>query len=96
VTGAARRPGDRSLDELNAIIDRMEELGQHAEDAAARVSDAVGATGAQAQARLVAAIGDVLEVTTERSRLAHRAHRLIRDMRQDAVAPQRVPDLPKK
>jgi hypothetical protein len=38
------------------------------------------------QAELVAAIGDVIEIVTERSNLAHEAYRLITALRRDEAA----------
>ena len=63
----------------------MDSLGAAAEDAAARITKALGgslttaSTGSQRE--LIAAIGDVIEIVTERSRLAHEAHRVISEMR---------------
>ena len=63
----------------------MEALGRDAEDAAARVTEllstSLDATMAEQREKLLMAIGDVIEIVTERSRLAHNAHRLISDIR---------------
>ena len=68
--------------ELERVIDRMEELGRQAEDAKARVTDAIPACQTPAPA-LVEAIGDVIEIVTERTRLAHEARRLMIQLRAD-------------
>jgi hypothetical protein len=67
------------------LIERMDDLGAAAEDAAARITSALGGSLAAAatgkQAELVRAIGDVIDIVTERSRLAHEAHRVITEIR---------------
>jgi hypothetical protein len=60
----------------------MEDLGRAAEDAQARVTAALPECRGEAP-KLADAIGDVIEVVTERSRLAHEAHRLMRQLRDD-------------
>ena len=78
-------PRADALSVLEQLIDRMETLGRDAEDAADRVTSALGGSFAPGQNRdqqqLVAAIGDVIEIATERSKLAHEAHRVITDLR---------------
>ena len=79
-----RRQTAASLEALERLIDRMNQLGADAEDAAARVTKALGGTLAAAdgpQQDLVTAMGDVIDIVTERSRLAHEAHRLIVEIR---------------
>ena len=75
--------------DLEQLIKRMEQLGGNAEDAAARVNDALARSlpriAAEDGRALVSAIGDVIDIVTERSLLAHEAHRLIRDLRRDAL-----------
>ena len=70
---------------LEMLIERMDDLGAAAEDAAARITSALGGNLAAAatgkQAELVRAIGDVIDIVTERSRLAHEAHRVITEIR---------------
>jgi hypothetical protein len=51
------------LRELLQIIEEMEEKGMEAENAAARLNEA---------------LGDMLTVAADRSRLAHRAHKLLK------------------
>ena len=53
------------LRDLLQMIEEMEEKGMEAENAAARLNDAVG---------------DMLAVAADRSRLAHRAHKLLKDV----------------
>ena len=80
-----RRQTADFLVQLERLIERMNDLGAQAEDAAARVARAVGgsldATLNAGQHELVSAIGDVIEIVTERSKLAHEAHRLITEFR---------------
>jgi hypothetical protein len=80
-----RRATANVLAQLEQLIERMDGLGVAAEDAAGRVTAALGGNIAAAaqgdQHALVTAIGDVIEIVTERSRLAHEAHRLISDIR---------------
>ncbi len=80
-----RRQAAEALSALEQLIERMDALGEDAEDAAERVTHALGGTLAQSQnanqQQLVAAIGDVIEIVTERSRLAHEAHRMISALR---------------
>jgi hypothetical protein len=80
-----RRQTAESLARLERLIEQMESLGVAAEDAAARITNALGGsvTAAPNSERrdLVSAIGDVIEIVTERSKLAHEAHRLIVEMR---------------
>jgi hypothetical protein len=62
----------------------MEALGKDAEDAAARVTELLSTridTAVAERENLLMAIGDVIEIVTERSRLAHNAHRLISEIR---------------
>ena len=68
-----------SLERLAQLIERMDNLGVAAEDAAARVTEALAQTLSTADNRteLTTAIGDVIDIVTERSHLAHEAHRLI-------------------
>ena len=79
-----RRGTAGSLARLQMLIERMDDLGGAAEDAAARITSALGASLAAAapgkEAELVRAIGDVIDIVTERSRLAHEAHRLITEI----------------
>ncbi len=79
-----RRTAD-ALATLQRLIEEMEVLGREAEDAAARVTQALGgklrASSNPEQQQLLAAIGDVIDVVSERSRLAHQAYRLISDIR---------------
>lgn len=60
-------------------------MERQAEDTAARMTDALGgnlpATPNTDRAKLVSAIGDVIEILRERSRLAHEAHRVIAELR---------------
>lgn len=53
--------------ELEALVADMEAKGIEAEDAAARLN---------------IALGDMLTVATDRSRLAHKAHALLRKMKE--------------
>jgi hypothetical protein len=76
-----RRRTAAALAELEQVIERMDSLGAAAEDAAARITQALSetvitTTGAHRE-QLLTAIGDVIDIVSERSRLAHRAHRLI-------------------
>ena len=86
-----RRRNDKRLVALEQIITRMEVLGGHAEDAAARLTDAVGSTGIASQ-KLMVAMGDVIDIASERSTLAHQAHRLIIDMREEPSEDPRRPE----
>jgi hypothetical protein len=74
-----RRQTAASLERLAQLIERMDNLGVAAEDAAARVTEALAQTLSTADNRadLTTAIGDVIDIVTERSHLAHEAHRLI-------------------
>lgn len=74
------------LTQLEQIIRRMEVLGESGENAAARVVDGIGHCADRIDGALCAAIGDVLEIMTERSTLAHRAYRLIVEMRRQVIA----------
>jgi hypothetical protein len=79
-----RRQTADSLAHLERLIERMNDLGAKAEDAAARIADALGGVDAAFGTRqhdLVSAIGDVIEIVTERSNLAHQAHRIITEFR---------------
>ena len=79
-----RRQTADYLARLERLIERMNELGAEAEDAAARIAQALGGLDARfntQQHELVSAIGDVIEIVTERSNLAHEAHRLITQFR---------------
>lgn len=58
------------LAELERLITEMEEKGAQAEDAAARLNSA---------------LADILWVATERSRLAHEAHKLLKRMRSETA-----------
>ena len=80
-----RRQTAASLEQLERLIERMDALGAAAEDAAARITKGIAAgtigTVTAESNDLLAAIGDVIEIVTERSRLAHEAHRLIVNIR---------------
>jgi hypothetical protein len=85
MTDGDRRQTARSLARLQGLIDQMDALGRDAEDAAARLTQVLGGRINVAlhpeQQQLLTAIGDVIEIVTERSRLAHEAHRLISELR---------------
>ena len=85
------RPSGDTLERLELLVGRMEDLGVQAEDAAARLTGALSrlppATSNPDHQQLVGAIGDVIEIVTERSRLAHEAHRLITELRKGAHPP---------
>ena len=83
------RRSDASIRELASIIERMDALGKDAEDAAARIHKALHATPLPTNHMLSEAIGDVIAVVTERSRLAHQAHRLVIELRREAIAHDR-------
>ena len=57
------------LAEVEYLLNHLEELGVKTEDAAARINEAVA---------------DWLSVGAERSRLAYRAHRILRELQGDA------------
>ena len=80
-----RREVPDRLGRLEEIIARMDALGADAEDAAARITNAVRDNLAPTQhsqhQQLLTAIGDVIEIVTERSKLSHEAHRLITQLR---------------
>ena len=80
-----RRQAAEALARLEQLIDRMETLGEDAEDAAERITASLSRNLAPGQEidqqRLVAAIGDVIDINTERSTLAHEAHRVLTDLR---------------
>jgi hypothetical protein len=76
-----------TLQHLAGIIERMETLGKDAEDAAARINTALRRTKLPADHRLTQAIGDVIDVVTERSRLAHEAHRLMSRLQRELSSP---------
>jgi hypothetical protein len=80
-----RRQTANTLAHLECLIERMNDLGAKAEDAAARMAHALGGsldpTLNTGQHELVSAIGDVIEIVTERSKLAHEAYRLIGEFR---------------
>jgi hypothetical protein len=79
-----RRQTADSLESLEKLIERMDALGREAEDAAARVTELLreklDATSEQRQT-LLTALSDVIEIVSERGRLAHKAHRLITEIR---------------
>jgi len=81
------------LESLEKLIERMDALGRDAEDAAARVTELLRGTldpmGVEQRQKLLMAIGDVIEVITERSRLTHNAYRLITDIRRREVEGRR-------
>ncbi len=56
------------IEELQNLIIAMEEKGMEAENAAARLNSA---------------LGDILSVAAERSRLAHEAHKLLTRLQQE-------------
>jgi hypothetical protein len=58
-----------SIAELESLISKLEEKGIQAEDAAARLNQA---------------LGDILTVAADRSRLAHEAHNLLKRIQQEA------------
>jgi hypothetical protein len=91
-----RRVTTNKLAELARLIERMEQLGSDAEDAAARVSDSIGSALGNApldkQRALLDALADVIEIVTERSTLAHQAHRVILDLRDVEAQRRRVTD----
>ena len=80
-----RRQAAEALSTLEQLIERMGTLGQDAEDAAERITASLSGSLASEQnthqQQLVAAIGDVIDINTERSKLAHEAHRVITDLR---------------
>jgi hypothetical protein len=80
-----RRSTADTLEQLERVIEQMDTLGIAAEDAAARITNAlsgvVGAVPLGERHELVSAIGDVIEIISERSKLSHRAHRLITEIR---------------
>jgi hypothetical protein len=80
-----RRQAAAALSTLERLIEQIDSLGRDAEDAAARVTSALGgkllAWQNADQRQLLTAIGDVIEIVTRRSQLAHEAHRLISDLR---------------
>ena len=55
------------LKKLDELIEQLEEMGIRAEDAAARLN---------------IALGDILAVAADRSRIAHDAHKLLRKLQQ--------------
>ena len=68
----------------------MDALGKDAEDAAARITELLSATldalsAAEHREKLLTALSDVIEIVTERSRLAHAAHRLIIEIRRGEI-----------
>ncbi len=71
-----RRRSASVIAELEEVIGRMEELGRQAEDAQARVTAAIPECQRAAPA-LADAIGDVIEIVTERTKLANAARRLM-------------------
>lgn len=79
-----RRRAAEALSVLEQLIGRMNTLGVDAEDAVERVTEVLRGTFPEGQNtdrhQLVAAIGDVIEIVTERTRLAHQAHRIISDL----------------
>src|ERR1051325_11285672 len=81
-----RRRTAEFLESLEKVVERMDVLGREAEDAAARVTDLLSGeldtSAGEPRQKLLMAIGDVIEIVTERSRLAHHALRLITDIRQ--------------
>ena len=92
-----RRQTAAALVRLEQLIQRMDGLGAAGEDAADRITAALGGslTAAETgtQAELVRAIGDVIDIVTERSRLAHEAHRVITEIRnREAIGWNAMPD----
>lgn len=79
-SSAGSKSGASVLAELERVIMRMEELGRHAEDAQARVTAAIPECQSAAPL-LVDALGDVIEIVTERTTLAHQARRLVIQLR---------------
>ena len=75
-----RRRNAPVVAELERVIERMEDLGRLAEDAQARVTDAIPSCQ-RAAPELVEALGDVIEIVTERTQLAHEARRLVLRLR---------------
>jgi hypothetical protein len=80
-----RRQAAEALSALEQLIERMETLGRDAEDAAGRITVALGGNLAAGpntdHQQLVAAVCDVIDINTERSKLAHEAYRVITDLR---------------
>ena len=76
-----RRGNAQLLRRLEALILQMDSLGIEGEDAAARVTAAIPHLSGDVKDELVTALGDVLEIITERSRLAHEAHRVMTEIR---------------
>ena len=80
-----RRQSAEALSTLERLIRRMDTLGKDAEDAAERITASLSGNFAPGQEsdkqRLIAAVGDVIDINTERSNLAHEAHRVITDLR---------------
>ena len=88
-----RRAAAEALSSLEKLIERMETLGREAEDAARRVTTALNTIPVPkqeaGQQQLTEAIGDVIELVSERSRLAHEAHKVITDLRRGEAARRR-------
>ena len=78
-----RRRNAPVVADLERVISRMEELGRQAEDAQARLTDAIPSCQ-KAAPELVDALGDVIEIVTERTQLAHEARRLVLRLRDDS------------
>jgi hypothetical protein len=86
-----RRRTDAALARLAELIERMDALGHDAGDAAARINQAIAILGmTPAHQELAAAIGDLIDIITERSRLAHDLHRLITEIRQRDLPEPRI------
>jgi hypothetical protein len=78
---AEPRGNAQLLRRLETLILQMDSLGIQGEDAAARVTAAIPHLGGDIKDELVTALGDVIEIITERSRLAHEAHRVMTEIR---------------
>jgi hypothetical protein len=88
-----RRAAAEALSTLEALIERMEALGRDAEDAAVRLTTAFKKAPVSAQKadqqQIAEAIGDVIEIVSERSKLAHQAHRVITELRRSETDQRR-------
>lgn len=89
-----RRRVAEALSLLDQLIERMETLGRDADGAVGRITTALSGSLASGQSslqqqQLVDAIGDVIDIVTERTKLAHEARRMITDLRRDEAERRR-------